>query len=81
VLQRHRNHGAERLHQPGDGRSCLGHADEDLARLAVGIQPDGEIAFMSGNREVVRYGCARPAADGGWQAADPKGPPALWVRW
>jgi hypothetical protein len=34
----------------------LGHADKDLARLAVGIETNCEIAFMSGDGEVVGDG-------------------------
>ena len=47
-------HGAgEAVHQAADGRAFLGHGDEDLARHAVLVEADGEVAFVSAHGELV----------------------------
>ena len=56
VLKTDRHHGAETLHQSGNGRSGLRHSNENLARLAIGVKADREIAFMSPEGEVMRDG-------------------------
>ena len=53
VLEADGNDRTEALHQAGNGRSFLGHPDEDLAGLTVGVKTDRQIAFMSTDREVV----------------------------
>jgi hypothetical protein len=58
------------LHQPGDGRSLFRHPNEYLARLAVRIQADCHIAFMSADREVMRDRCPlvrKMVAIGSWR--------------
>src|SRR6266542_3021501 len=58
VLQRHAGQRADAVHQTADGRAFLGHGDEQLARLAVPKQADGEITFVAGDVELVRDGRA-----------------------
>src|SRR6266545_2290118 len=58
VLQRHAGQRADAVHQPADGRAFLGHGDEQLARLAVPKQADGEITFVAGDVELVGDGRA-----------------------
>ena len=45
---------SEAVHQAADGGTFLGHGDEDLARLAVGIEADGDVALVSADVELVR---------------------------
>src|SRR5450631_581258 len=54
MLQRDGDGGGKGIHQSGDGGSFLAHLDEYLAGLPVGIQADRDVAFMSGNGELVR---------------------------
>src|SRR6266566_2217287 len=53
VLESERNGRSEGVHQSGDGGALLGHADEDLAGLAVGVEPDGDVALVSSQAELV----------------------------
>ena len=54
VLQRDGNGQSEAVHQAADRRAFLGHGDEELARFAVGIEPDGDVALVSADVELVR---------------------------
>ena len=58
VLEGHGDGGGEGVHQAGDGGAFLGHADEDLAGLAVGVEADGEVALVAGDGEFVGDGGA-----------------------
>ena len=58
VLQGKRDRSGEGIHQARDRRSLLGHADEDLARLVVGVEADGDVALVAGDGELVRDGRA-----------------------
>ena len=51
VLQRQRDGGGEAVHQAGDGGAFFGHLDEDFAGLAAGVEADGDVAFVPGQRE------------------------------
>ena len=53
VLQRHGDRGCESVHQTGDGRTFLGHGDEDFAGLAAFVGAGSDIAFMAGDVELV----------------------------
>ncbi len=53
VLEGERDGGGEGVHESGDGGAFFGHADEDLAGLAVGVEADGDVALVSGERELV----------------------------
>ena len=46
VLQRDGDGQREAVHQAADGRAFFGHGDEDFAGLAVGIEADGDVAFV-----------------------------------
>src|SRR6185312_9731094 len=46
VLQRERDRGGERIHQAGDHRALFRHADEDLARRAILVEADGDVALV-----------------------------------
>ena len=61
VLKRERDGRGERVHQAGDSGTLLGHADKDFARLPVRVEADGDVALMSGERELV---CDRRALGG-----------------
>src|SRR5271156_6518032 len=54
VLKRERDRSGKRVHQPGDGGTFLGHLDEDLARLPVGVKADSDVAFVPGDGELMR---------------------------
>ena len=54
VLQRERNRRGKGIHQAADGRPFLRHLDENFARLSVRIQANGDVAFMTGDRELMR---------------------------
>ena len=59
--------GGEGVHQAGDGGTFLGHLDEDFARLAGGVEANGDVALMAGDGELVGDGGAllgQPVADG-----------------
>ena len=64
VLERHRREDADRVHQAGDGAALLGHLDEDLARRAVLVEADVDVALVTGDIELV----AERAAIGGQPA-------------
>ena len=63
--------GGEGVHEAGDGGAFLGHADEDFAGAAVGVEADGDVAFVAGDAEFVGDGGAlggEAVADGaGWR--------------
>ena len=72
VLEGERDGGGEGVHEAGDGGAFLGHADEDLAGLAVGVEADGDVALVSGEAELVGDARrARRAGDGGRRGAGP----------
>ena len=54
VLQRDGDGAGEAVHQAADRRTFLGHGDEDFARLAIGIEADGDVALVSADVELVR---------------------------
>ena len=58
VLEGERDGGGEGVHEAGDGGAFLGHADEDFAGLAVGVEADGDVALVSGEAELVGDGGA-----------------------
>ena len=67
VLQRDGDGAGKAVHQAADGGAFLGHGDEDLARLSVGIDAHGDVAFVSGDVELVGDGEAlvgQAVADG-----------------
>ena len=53
VLQADRDRRAQDVHQAADRRAFLGHRDEQLARPAVGIEADVDIAFVPLDVELV----------------------------
>jgi hypothetical protein len=53
VLEGERGGGGEAVHEAGDGGAFFGHADEDFAGLAVGVEADGDVAFVAGDGEFV----------------------------
>ena len=57
VLQSERDLGCEGVHQSRNGRAFVRHLDEDLARLSVGIETNGNVAFMSRDRELMCERC------------------------
>ena len=71
VLEGEGDGGGEGVHESGDGGAFLGHANEDLAGLAVGVEADGDVAFVSGEAELVGDGGAlggETVTDGaGWR--------------
>ena len=58
VLEGERDGGGEGVHEAGDGGAFLGHADEDFAGLAVGVEADGDVALVAGEAELVGDGGA-----------------------
>ena len=54
MLEGERDRSREGVHEAGDGGAFLGHADEDFAGLAVGVEADGDVALVSGEAELVR---------------------------
>jgi hypothetical protein len=70
VLEGEGDGGGEGVHESGDGGAFLGHADEDFAGLAGGVEADGDVALVSGEGEFVGEGGAllgEAVADGfGW---------------
>ena len=58
VLQRQAGQGADAVHQPADGGAFLGHGDEQLARLVVLEQADGEVTLVARDVELVSDGGA-----------------------
>src|SRR5580698_4011734 len=48
VLEGKRDSRGEGVHESGDGGAFLGHADEDLAGGAVGVEAYGDIALVPG---------------------------------
>ena len=59
VLQGNAGERADAVHQTADGRTFLGHRDEQFARLVVPKQSDRHVTFMAGNVEFVRDRRAR----------------------
>ena len=53
VLQADRDRRAEHVHQAADRRTLLGHRDEQLARPAVGIEADVDVALVTLDVELV----------------------------
>jgi hypothetical protein len=53
VLQAHRNARAEGVHQATYRAAFLGHREEQLARAAVGVEADGDVALVAGDAELV----------------------------
>ena len=41
--------GAEDVHQAADRAAFFGHRDEQLAGAAVGVEADGDVAFVAGD--------------------------------
>ena len=67
VLEGERHGGREGVHQSGDGGAFLRHADKNFTRLPVGIEPDGDVAFMTCQTEFVRHAgslCRQTVTDG-----------------
>src|SRR5580692_10726379 len=54
MLQRNGRSQRKAIHQPRDRRSFLGHGDEQLARLPIRIEPDGDVTLMPSDIELVR---------------------------
>ena len=54
MLQRDGDGQRKAIHQAADRRSFFGHGDEQFAGLAVGIEPDGDVALVVSNFELVR---------------------------
>ena len=70
VLEGEGDGGGEGVHQAGDGGAFLGHADEDFAGAAVGVEADGDVALVAGDAELVGDGGAlggEAVADGAWR--------------
>src|SRR4029078_66075 len=53
VLQGDRGERRDRVHQSADRAPLLVHLDEELARLTILEHPDGEIALMARDLELV----------------------------
>ncbi len=53
VLEGERDGGGEGVHEAGDGGAFLGHADEDFAGAAVGVEADGDVALVAAEAELV----------------------------
>ena len=71
VLQAHADGRREGVHEARDGGAFLGHADEDFTGAAVGVEPDGDVAFVAGDAELVRDAGAlggQAVADGAGRA-------------
>src|SRR5207247_620295 len=58
VLERDGDRRGERVHEAGDGRAFLRHLQEDLAGLAVWVEPDGDVALVAGDVKLVGDGRA-----------------------
>ena len=58
VLEGEGDGGGEGVHEAGDGGAFLGHADEDFAGCAVGVEADGDVAFVAADAELVGDGHA-----------------------
>src|SRR5438067_11166590 len=54
VLQRQGDGSGKGVHESGDRGAFLGHFDEDLARLPVGIETYSDVALVSGDGELMR---------------------------
>src|ERR1044071_4866912 len=54
ILQRHRGEGRDRVHEAADRTSFFRHLDEELSRLAVFVEADGDVAFVPRDLEFVR---------------------------
>ena len=53
VLEGERDGRREGIHEAGDGGAFLGHADEDFARLPVGVEAYSDVALMAAEAELV----------------------------
>src|SRR3989440_8958827 len=53
ILQRQRDAGREGIHQSGDGAAFLGHHQENLARRAVLVDTDRDVALVALDVELV----------------------------
>lgn len=53
VLDRERKRPAEALNQARQGRAFLGHFDEDFPGRSVGVQADGQVAFVAHDVELM----------------------------
>ena len=58
ILKRDGCQRADCVHQPADRAAFLRHRDKELARLAILIQTDRDVAFVSRNLKPVRQGHA-----------------------
>ena len=58
VLEGEGDGGGEGVHEAGDGGAFLGHADEDFSGGSVGVEADGDVAFVAGDGEFVGEGGA-----------------------
>ena len=54
ILQRHRSQNRHCVHQPGDNRALLVHAEENFARLSIIVEADVDVTFVSTDAELVR---------------------------
>ena len=54
ILQRQRRSEREAVHEAADRGTFFRHLDEDLAGFSVGIEADGDVAFVVGDFEFVR---------------------------
>ncbi len=58
ILQGQRNGGGEGVHHARDHRTFLGHGQEDLAGLAVGVESHRDVALVAADAELVGDGLA-----------------------
>src|ERR1044071_877364 len=63
VLKSNRCERADGVHQTADRAAFLRHCDEEFPRLTILVQTDGDVAFVSGDLELVcqRYARVRHA--------------------
>src|SRR5208282_446253 len=55
MLQRDRDRQSKAVHEARNGRAFLRHLDEDLARFAVGIEANNDVALVASDVELVRH--------------------------
>src|ERR1700731_352213 len=53
ILQGDRGQGRNRIHQTTDRTPLLGHLNEQFARLSIFIETHGDVAFVSGDLELM----------------------------
>ena len=53
VLESNGSERADCVHQSADGAAFFGHGDEKLARLTIGVESNSDVAFVTGNLELV----------------------------